>query len=77
MVHEVLMPKLTDLMGEVTIVRWLKKEGERIKKGEPLCEVETEKATVEISTPFSGILSGILVHEGSKACHKQRICIIT
>src|SRR6059036_1701117 len=46
------------------IVSWLKKEGEAIKKGEPLLEVETDKAVVEVEATADGVLAGVKSHEG-------------
>lgn len=50
------MPKLGMDMSEGTIVKWLKQEGELVEKGEPLAEIETDKSTVEVESPSSGIL---------------------
>jgi pyruvate dehydrogenase E2 component (dihydrolipoamide acetyltransferase) len=60
---EVVMPRLSDSMEEGTIVRWLKQDGERVAEGEPLAEVETDKATVTFDADADGTLH-ILVHEG-------------
>lgn len=61
------MPKLSDTMSEGTLVRWLKKEGDQIKAGDVLAEVETDKATMEMPADESGILGKIYVPGGSKA----------
>ena len=63
MATEVIMPKLGETMEEGTVVLWLKKEGESIKKGEGLLEIMTEKATYEIEAPQDGVLLKILVGE--------------
>src|ERR1700681_2520325 len=47
------------------LLAWRKKEGEAVKKGEPLLEIETDKAVVEIEAPGDGILVGITAHEGA------------
>jgi pyruvate dehydrogenase E2 component (dihydrolipoamide acetyltransferase) len=60
---EVVMPRLSDSMEEGTIVRWLKQDGERVTEGEPLAEVETDKATVTFEADAAGTLR-ILVGEG-------------
>jgi len=57
----VIMPKLEMAQETATVVEWLKREGERVEKGEPLLVVETDKVTVEIECPASGILAGIRV----------------
>jgi pyruvate dehydrogenase E2 component (dihydrolipoamide acetyltransferase) len=60
---EVVMPRLSDSMEEGTIVRWLKRDGDRVVPGEPLAEVETDKATVTFDADADGTLR-ILVAEG-------------
>jgi pyruvate dehydrogenase E2 component (dihydrolipoamide acetyltransferase) len=60
---EVVMPRLSDSMEEGTIVRWLKQDGEEVTRGEPLAEVETDKATVTFEADAGGTLH-ILVAEG-------------
>jgi pyruvate dehydrogenase E2 component (dihydrolipoamide acetyltransferase) len=60
---EVVMPRLSDSMEEGTIVRWLKADGEEVSEGEPLAEVETDKATVTFDADAQGTLR-ILVGEG-------------
>jgi pyruvate dehydrogenase E2 component (dihydrolipoyllysine-residue acetyltransferase) len=60
---EVVMPRLSDSMEEGTIVRWLKQDGENVVQGEPLAEVETDKATVTFDADADGTLR-ILVGEG-------------
>jgi pyruvate dehydrogenase E2 component (dihydrolipoamide acetyltransferase) len=57
------MPRLSDSMEEGTIVRWLKQDGDRVSPGEPLAEVETDKATVTFDADAEGTLA-ILVREG-------------
>jgi pyruvate dehydrogenase E2 component (dihydrolipoamide acetyltransferase) len=63
---EVVMPALG--MGQRTcrLLRWLKREGEVVAHGEPLMEVEAEKAVVEVEAPGSGVLSGLRVREGEE-----------
>jgi pyruvate dehydrogenase E2 component (dihydrolipoamide acetyltransferase) len=63
---EVVMPRLSDSMEEGTIVRWLKQDGETVSEGEPLAEVETDKATVTFDADAAGTLR-ILVGEGKTA----------
>ncbi len=64
MASEVRLPRLGQGMESGTILRWLKLEGERVEKGEPLYEVETEKATQEVEAEASGILLRIAVASG-------------
>jgi len=76
MVTDVVMPRLGLLMKEGVVGKWLKKEGERVEKGEPLFEVETEKITKKIEAPQSGILRRILVPEKRAVPVLQRIAVI-
>ena len=61
---EIRMPKMGDGMEEGTITAWFKKEGDMVAKDEPIADVETDKANVEITTYETGILSKILVQVG-------------
>ena len=67
MVTKVVMPRLSLTMKEGTVVQWFKKEGETVKKGEPLVEVLSEKVTYDVEAPASGILRKILAVEGVDA----------
>jgi len=58
------MPKLGETMEEGEISRWLKREGEKVEKGEPLFEVTTDKANFEVESPASGFLRKILFKGG-------------
>lgn len=60
---EVFMPRLGDEMVEGAIVEWLKKEGDRVEKGDPLLLVETGKATLEVEAEVAGVVKKILVTE--------------
>ncbi|MFQ6073866.1 MAG: dihydrolipoamide acetyltransferase family protein [Candidatus Bathyarchaeia archaeon] len=64
MVTKVVMPRLSLTMKEGTVVNWFKKEGETVKKGEPLVEVLSEKVTYDVEAPASGVLRKILAVEG-------------
>ncbi|MDN5332534.1 MAG: hypothetical protein PWP45_1759 [Tepidanaerobacteraceae bacterium] len=76
MAQIVRMPKLGLTMTEGTILRWLKKEGEEVKQGEPLLEIETDKVNLEEEAPVTGILRKILVPEGSVVEVGKEIAII-
>jgi len=76
MAKDILMPLLSPSMTEGTLVKWLKKEGDAVKSGEVLAEVETDKATMDLEAFDSGILRKILVPEGSKVPVQSRIGII-
>ena len=64
MATEVIMPKLGQTMEEGKIEKWLKKEGNKVEKGEILLEITTDKATLEVEAYGSGILRKIIVPEG-------------
>jgi pyruvate dehydrogenase E2 component (dihydrolipoamide acetyltransferase) len=64
MADEVKLPRLGQGMESGTIVKWLKHEGERVEKGEPLYELDTDKVTQEVEADFSGVLLKIAVSEG-------------
>jgi pyruvate dehydrogenase E2 component (dihydrolipoamide acetyltransferase) len=76
MATEVIMPKLSPTMDEGQISRWLKKEGDRVSMGEPLAEIDTDKATMEMQALTDGVLRKILVKEGESAPLGQLIAII-
>jgi pyruvate dehydrogenase E2 component (dihydrolipoamide acetyltransferase) len=61
------MPKMGDTMEEGKILRWIKKEGDEVKRGESIAEVETDKVNIEIESFASGVLRKILVPEGESA----------
>jgi pyruvate dehydrogenase E2 component (dihydrolipoamide acetyltransferase) len=65
-VTKVVMPKLSEAMEDGKIIKWLKKEGDRVEGGDILAEVETDKADVEMEAFGSGVLRKILVAAGSK-----------
>jgi pyruvate dehydrogenase E2 component (dihydrolipoamide acetyltransferase) len=64
MAHSIVMPALEMAQETGKLMSWRKKEGEAIAKGEPLLEVETDKAVVEIESPADGILAGIKAQAG-------------
>ena len=59
------MPQLGETIVEGTILKWLKQEGERIEVDEPLFELSTDKVDTEVPSPVSGIVTKILVPEGT------------
>jgi pyruvate dehydrogenase E2 component (dihydrolipoamide acetyltransferase) len=61
----ILMPALSPTMTEGTLARWLKKEGESIKAGDVIAEIETDKATMEVEAVDEGVLGKILVADGT------------
>src|SRR5579859_6013639 len=61
------MPRLSDTMEEGTISKWLKHEGDPVAVGEPIAEVETDKANMEFNSDIAGVLLKIVVQEGQSA----------
>src|SRR5512132_859237 len=76
MATKVIMPKLSPTMEEGQISRWLKKEGDTVSMGEPLAEIDTDKATMEVQALANGVLRKILVKEGEPAPLGQMIAVI-
>jgi pyruvate dehydrogenase E2 component (dihydrolipoamide acetyltransferase) len=66
MATNILMPALSPTMTEGTLARWLKKEGEPIKAGDVIAEIETDKATMEVEAVDEGVLGRILVPDGTE-----------
>jgi pyruvate dehydrogenase E2 component (dihydrolipoamide acetyltransferase) len=65
MATNILMPALSPTMTEGTLSRWLKKEGDAIKAGDVIAEIETDKATMEVEAVDEGVLGKILVEDGT------------
>src|ERR1041384_4597920 len=76
MATKVSMPKLSPTMEEGQISRWLKKEGDKVSMGEPLAEIDTDKATMEMQALANGVLRKILINEGQSAPLGQIIAVI-
>lgn len=76
MATKVIMPKLSPTMEEGQISRWLKKEGDKVSMGEPLAEIDTDKATMEMQALANGVLRKILINDGQSAPLGQLIAII-
>jgi pyruvate dehydrogenase E2 component (dihydrolipoamide acetyltransferase) len=76
MADTVSMPKLGFDMAEGNLVRWLKKVNDPVEKGQVLAEIETDKATVEVESPYSGVLLQLVVEEGTSVPIGSPIAII-
>ena len=76
MATKVIMPKLSPTMEEGQISRWLKKEGDKVSMGEPLAEIDTDKATMEMQALANGVLRKIIIGEGQAAPLGQLIAVI-
>ena len=76
MITKVLMPKLSDAMETGKVIQWMKKEGDKVKGGDILAEIETDKANVEIEAFGSGVLRKIVVTPGGQVPVGELIGII-
>lgn len=73
---DVIMPKMGDGMEEGTLVEWTKKEGDKVKSGEVIGTIQTDKATLELESPSSGTLAGFLIQGGQTVPVGQPIAAI-
>src|SRR5271156_1950407 len=64
MTIEIRVPTLGESVSEATIGRWFKKAGDAVRADEPLVELETDKVTLEVNAPSSGVLAEIIVKDG-------------
>lgn len=74
---DITMPKLSDTMNEGTLVKWLKKAGDKIELGDILAEVETDKATMEMEAFDEGTLLEIIVPEGGVVKVGERLAVLS
>src|SRR5882724_10513845 len=70
------MPKLSDTMTDGKLLKWLKKEGDVVKSGDMLAEIETDKATMELESFFDGTLLKIFSKEGAQVVIGDPLCAI-
>src|ERR671932_245408 len=73
---DITMPRLSDTMEEGTIASWLKQPGDEIKRGEVIAQIETDKATMDLTAFESGTLQEILVPEGQTVAIGQPVARI-
>ena len=76
MITKVFMPKLSDAMETGKVIQWLKKEGDPVKGGDIVAEIETDKANVEIKAFGAGVLRKIVVGEGGQVPVGELIGVI-
>ncbi|NPV09524.1 MAG: 2-oxo acid dehydrogenase subunit E2 [Anaerolineae bacterium] len=76
MATEVIMPKLGQTMEKGTITEWLVKEGQPVRRGEPLFKIESDKAVLDVNAPATGVLRKILVPKGGSAPILSRVGVI-
>src|SRR6476659_8674450 len=75
MATDVSLPRLGQGMEAGTIVRWLKSEGDKVEKGEPLYELDTDKVTQEVEADAGGVLLKILAGEGEVVDGERRTVV--
>ena len=76
MAQDIRLAKLSPSMKEGLIVAWLKGEGDRVSQGEPLFQVETDKAVTEVEAPVSGVLTRIVQGEGTRVPVGEVVAVI-
>ena len=74
---DVMVPALGESVTEATVSTWFKKVGDAVKQDEMLCELETDKVSVEVPSPVSGVLAEILAPEGATVAANARLAIVT
>src|SRR5690606_34761094 len=72
-VKEIIVPELAESITEGTIAEWLVKPGEKVQKGDPVCELETDKVNVEINSDYTGVIVELLAEEGDDVAVGQAI----
>ena len=73
---DVMVPSLGESVSEATVSTWFKKVGDTVKQDEMLCELETDKVSVEVPSPVAGVLTEILAPEGTTVDAKARLAIV-
>ena len=66
MAVNVVMPQAGQDLETGTVVQWLKREGDPVRKGEPIVQIETEKLSLDVESPIDGVLRRILVPDGTE-----------
>ena len=74
---DVMVPSLGESVSEATVSTWFKKVGDTVKQDEMLCELETDKVSVEVPSPVSGVLAEIIAPEGTTVAASARLAIVT
>src|SRR3954470_13654325 len=76
MATDVVMPQMGESIAEGTIVRWIKKVGDKVDRDEPLFEISTDKVDAEIPSPAAGVVSEIRVNEGETVPVNSIVAVI-
>lgn len=66
MIHEITMPKLGMMDGDINLSEWYVKEGDKVAAGQELCEIESQKITNKIETKIDGTVLKIFTYEGDE-----------
>ncbi len=74
---DVMVPSLGESVSEATVSTWFKKVGDSVKQDEMLCELETDKVSVEVPSPVTGVLTEIIAAEGMTVAASARLAIVT
>jgi 2-oxoglutarate dehydrogenase E2 component (dihydrolipoamide succinyltransferase) len=74
---DVMVPSLGESVSEATVSTWFKKPGDAVKQDEMLCELETDKVSVEVPSPVTGVLAEIIAPEGTTVAASARLAIVT
>src|SRR5438445_8036910 len=73
---EVVMPQMGESIAEGTVVRWIKKVGDKVDRDEPLFEISTDKVDAEVPSPAAGVVSEIRVKEGETVPVNSVVAVI-
>src|SRR5436309_5548988 len=73
---DVVMPQMGESIAEGTVVRWIKKIGDKVDRDEPLFEISTDKVDAEIPSPIAGVLTEIRVKEGETVSVNSVVAVI-
>src|SRR5437868_13528219 len=76
MATDVVMPQMGESIAEGTIVRWIKKVGDKVDRDEPLFEISTDKVDAEVPSPAAGVVSEIRVREGETVPVNSVVAVI-
>ena len=76
MATDVVMPQMGESITEGTIVRWMKKVGDKVDHDEPLFEISTDKVDAEIPSPAAGVVASILAKEGETVAVNSVVAVI-
>ena len=74
---DVMVPALGESVSEATVSTWFKKVGDSVKQDEMLCELETDKVSVEVPSPIAGVLAEIIAPEGTTVGTAARLAVVT